>query len=79
MAEPRPGDDPQFKRRAPALYFIIAVKLLKGSLFVTFAIIAYALSDDDLSAELRHALHLLRLNPERRFWADLATQLGRLT
>jgi len=79
MAQPRPGDDPGFKRRAPALYVIIAIKLLKGSLFVTFALLAYTLSDNDLPAELRQVLHFLRLNPERRFWADLATQVGKLT
>jgi uncharacterized membrane protein (DUF2068 family) len=67
------------KKRAPTLYFIIAIKLLKGALFVTLAIMAYALSDNDLPAEYRQWLHNLHLNPERRFWADLATQVGGLT
>jgi len=67
------------KKRAPTLYFIIAIKLLKGSLFVTLAILAYALSDNDLPSEYSRWLHYLHLNPERRFWADLATQVGRLT
>ena len=67
------------KKRAPTLYAIIALKLLKGLLFVTLAIVAYTLSDNDLPAEYRHLLQQLRLNPERKFWADLAVQIGQLT
>jgi uncharacterized membrane protein (DUF2068 family) len=67
------------KKRAPTLYAIIAIKLLKGLLFVTLAIVAYTLSDNDLPADYRHLLQQLRLNPERKFWADLAVQIGHLT
>jgi len=67
------------KKRAPTLYVIIGIKLLKGALFVTLAIIAYALSDNDLPAELHKALHVLRLNPERKFWVDLAQRVSNLT
>jgi len=67
------------KKRAPTLYAIIAIKLLKGLLFVGLAVIAYTLSDNDLPADYRHLLHLLRVNPERKFFADLALQIGRLT
>ena len=67
------------KKRAPTLYVIIAIKLLKGLLFVSLAVVAYTLSDNDLPAEYRHLLQHLRLNPERRFWADLAVQVGHLT
>ena len=67
------------KKRAPTLYAIIAIKLLKGLLFVTLAIAAYTLSDNDLPAEYKDLLHHLRLNPERKFWADVAAQIGHLT
>jgi len=67
------------KKRAPTLYAIIAIKLLKGLLFVSLAIVAYTLSDNDLPAEYQNLLHHLRLNPERKFWADLAVQVGQLT
>jgi uncharacterized membrane protein (DUF2068 family) len=67
------------KKPAPTLYVIIATKLLKGMLFVGLAIAAYTLSDNDLPAELKGFLHHLRLNPERKFWADLAKQVGGLT
>ena len=39
------ADTKFIKRRAPALYVIIAIKFLKGALFVTLAIVVYALSD----------------------------------
>jgi uncharacterized membrane protein (DUF2068 family) len=67
------------KKRAPTLYAIIAIKLLKGLLFVTLAIVAYTLSDNNLPAEYQNVLHHLRLNPERKFWSDLAVQIGHLT
>jgi len=72
-------DTEQIKKRAPTLYAIIAIKLLKALLFVTLAIVAYTLSDNDLPQEYRDFLHHLRVNPERRFWADLARQVGTLT
>ncbi len=67
------------KKRAPTLYVIIAIKLLKGALFVTLAFVAYALSDNNLPTEYQHLLHFLRLNPEKRFWTQLAIQVGQLT
>ena len=74
------GSEPErAKKRAPTLYAIIAIKLLKGALFVTLAIVAYTLSDNDLPSDYHNLLQHLRLNPERRFWADLAVQIGRLT
>jgi uncharacterized membrane protein (DUF2068 family) len=67
------------KKRAPTLYAIIAIKLLKGLLFLTLAVVAYTLSDNDLPTEFQSLLHHLRLNPERKFWADLARQIGSIT
>ena len=73
------GDTPPTRKRAPTLYAIIGMKLLKGLLFLSLGVIAYALSDNDLPAEYRNLLHLLRVNPERRFFTDLATQVGKIT
>jgi uncharacterized membrane protein (DUF2068 family) len=66
-------------KRAPTLYVIIGIKLLKFLLFVTLAITMYTLSDNDLPTEFQNLLHHLRFNPERKFWADLAKQIGQLT
>jgi len=74
-----PGDTQPIKPRAPTLYAIIGVKLLKGATFLALAVIAYTLSDNDLPAEFHSLLQQLRLNPERKFFADLATQIGKIT
>jgi len=74
------GSDTELvNKRAPTLYAIIVIKLVKGLLFLTLAIVAYTLSDNDLPKEFQSLLHHLRFNPERRFWADLAIQVGQLT
>jgi uncharacterized membrane protein (DUF2068 family) len=67
------------KSRAPTLYAIIVVKLLKGALFLSMAWVAYALSDNDLPEEYRHLLHYLRLNPEKKFFSELAVKIGTIT
>ena len=70
-------------KRAPTLYFIIVLKLLKGLIFVSLALSAYMLSDNDLPAEYQRLLHWLNhwthLNPEKRFWIDLSSKVGALT
>lgn len=69
----------EVKKRAPTLYAIIAIKLLKGAFFVGLAIVLYNLSDNDLQYEYQRALRVLHRNPEGRFWTDLAVQVGHLT
>ena len=73
------GDAAPVKKRAPTLYVIIAIKLLKFLLFASLALVAYTLSDNDLPYEYQNLLHHLRFNPERKFWANLAIQIGNLT
>ena len=67
------------KKRAPTLYAIIGIKLIKGALFVSLAVTVYALSDNDLPADFQRVLHYLRLNPEREFFVSLASQLAKLS
>src|SRR5436190_23734012 len=67
------------KKPAPTLYAIIAIKLVKGVLFLTLAIVIYTLSDNDLPADLRTFLQHLRLNPERKFWSDVAHRIGSIS
>jgi uncharacterized membrane protein (DUF2068 family) len=79
VTEAKGDSDNWKKKKAPTLYAIIIIKLLKGSLFLALAIMAYTLSDNDLPAEYKNFLLHLRFNPERKFWADLARQVGTLT
>ena len=67
------------KKRAPTLYAIIGLKLVKGALFVALAIVMYTLSDNNLPEEYQRMLVFLRINPERKFWSELAVTIGALT
>jgi len=67
------------RQRAPTLYLIIAIKLFKGLALVSLAVAAYALSDNNLPVEYRHLLHFFRIDPEKKFWSDLAVQVGKIT
>jgi uncharacterized membrane protein (DUF2068 family) len=72
------------KHKAPTLYAIIAGKFLKGLVFLSIAIFAYLEAERDLPTQYENLLHgpvfrHLRLNPERKFWVDLATRVGDLT
>jgi uncharacterized membrane protein (DUF2068 family) len=67
------------RQRAPTLYGIITVKLIKGALFAIFSMVAYAYSDNNLPDEYRHLLQWLHVNPERQFWVYLAAKVSNLT
>ena|ERR1017187_2597694 len=72
--------DPTFiKKRAPTLYVIIAFKLFKGVLFLLLALGVYNLSDNDLPEEFRQLLQFFHLNPEGRFFHELAAKISRIT
>ena len=66
-------------KRAPTFYAIIAFKILKGALFITLAIFAYTLSDNNLPDEFQKVLHFLQVTPANKFFAHLAETVGRLT
>ena len=70
---------PANKQRAPTLYGIITVKLVKGAVFTILSWVAYAYSDNNLPEEYRHLLQWLHVNPERQFWVYLAAKVGNLT
>ena len=67
------------KKPAPTYYGIIVFKLVKGLLFLSLAWIMWALSDNDLPAEVKNLMHLLRVHPANKFFMHLAEQVGHLT
>ena len=71
--------EPPIKKRAPTLYVIIVMKLLKGALFTGLAVAAYTLSNNDLPAELARLMACLKIDPANEFFARLAVQVGQLT
>ena len=59
----------EVKKRAPTLYVIIAIKLVKGVLLLLLAMGVYSLSDNDLPQEFRELLQFLHIDPEKKFFA----------
>ena len=71
--------NPQGTQRAPTLYGIIAIKLIKGLLFLTLAVTAYTLSNNNLPEDFQRLLRWLHWNPERAFFIKVAEKIGKLT
>lgn len=74
-----PADPTFIKRRAPTLYVISAIKLIKGALLLLLGLGVYSLSDNNLPAEFRQLLQTLHLDPEKKFFTDLAERIGQIT
>lgn len=72
-------DDSFLKKRAPALYAIIAIKLIKGTLLLLLGLGVYTLHDNNLPAEFQEWLEFLHLDPERAFFTALASKLDEVT
>lgn len=66
-------------QRAPTLYAIIAIKLLKGMLLVSAAVTAWVLSDNVLPDEFKKVIMWLHLDPANEFFKNLSVQLARVT
>ncbi|HSY19027.1 MAG TPA: DUF2127 domain-containing protein [Candidatus Acidoferrales bacterium] len=66
-------------KRAPALYFIVGFKLLKGLAALLLALGAYSLTDNNLPDEFRRLLEFLHLDPEKKFFLELADRIGEIT
>ncbi len=65
--------------RAPTLYAIIAVKLLKGILLLLFGLGVLSLVGENLNARLDSFLRWIHLDPENQFFAELGRRLQRIT
>jgi len=67
------------KQRAPTLYVIIAIKLIKGIILLLLALGVYHLSDNDLPDEFRKLLEWLHFDPEKKFFSDLLSKVETIT
>jgi uncharacterized membrane protein (DUF2068 family) len=76
---PGASADPFVKRRAPTLYLIICIKLAKGVLLLLLALGVYSLSDNNLPEEFRQLLQFLHIDPEKKFFSDLAAKVGEIS
>jgi uncharacterized membrane protein (DUF2068 family) len=67
------------KRRAPTLYVIIAIKLGKGLLLLLLAAGVYTLSDNNLPHEFRQFLQFFHIDPEKKFFTQLANKISQIS
>jgi len=77
MAETQQTDS--FKKRAPALYFIVAIKLIKGVALVLLALGVLTLANKNLSDTFDQFLRWVHLDPERSFFQGIGDWLSTIT
>ena len=65
--------------RAPTLYGIILIKIVKGVVFLMLALGVFAMVGQHLGDELDHFLRWVHLDPEMRFFSNLGDRLDRIT
>jgi uncharacterized membrane protein (DUF2068 family) len=73
------GDTEFIRRRAPALWIIIGIKLGKALLLALLAAGFFTLIGRDIGAVFDDALRFVRIDPEQRFFSRLGDQLGKIT
>src|SRR6185312_1187565 len=70
---------PVTKKRAPTLYFIVAIKLIKGIALILLALSIFKLVNKDLPEEFNRFLEWVHLDPERRFFQNIGDWLETIT
>jgi uncharacterized membrane protein (DUF2068 family) len=66
-------------RRAPTLYLIILLKLAKGLGLLLLAAGVYSLHSKNLPQEFRDLLEFFRLDPEKRFFTEVADKISHIS
>ena len=77
MTAPAPVRPP--KKRAPTLYAIVGFKLLKGVITLLLGFGVYSLTDNNLPADFQKLLAFFHLDPEKKFFVDLAVRIATIT
>lgn len=72
LFEPKP-------KRAPTLYFIVAIKLTKGVLLLLLALSIFSLANKDLPDLFNQFLGWVHLDPERSFFQGISDWLDTVT
>jgi uncharacterized membrane protein (DUF2068 family) len=67
------------KKRAPTLYLIVAIKLIKGVALLLLALGVFSLANKDLSDVFDQFLRWVHLDPERSFFAGIGDWLDTFT
>jgi uncharacterized membrane protein (DUF2068 family) len=66
-------------KRAPMLYFIVAIKLIKGAALLLLALGVYSLAKKDLPDLFDQFLRWVHLDPERSFFQGIGDWLDTIT
>jgi uncharacterized membrane protein (DUF2068 family) len=67
------------KNRAPTLYFIVAIKLIKGVALLLLALGVFTLANKDLPDLFDQFLRWVHLDPENRFFSSIGDWLDQVT
>jgi uncharacterized membrane protein (DUF2068 family) len=70
---------PSKKKPAPTLYFIVAIKLVKGLALLATAAGIFSLVGKDLSDTFDQFLRWVHLDPEHRFFSNIGDWLDTVT
>jgi uncharacterized membrane protein (DUF2068 family) len=73
------ADTTFIKKRAPTLYVIIVIKLLKGTLLLLLAFGVYRLSDENLPELFREVVLFFHLDPEKQFFSQIAEKVASIS
>ena len=66
-------------KRAPTVYFIAGIKFLKGIAALLLAIGVYSLRDNDLPEDFHNLLLFLHIDPEKKFFLELADRISEIS
>jgi uncharacterized membrane protein (DUF2068 family) len=69
----------EVKKRAPTLYFIVAIKLIKGVALLLLALGVFSIANRDLSDQFDAFLRWVHLDPERHFFQNIGDWLDTIT
>ena len=67
------------RSRAPTLYAIIGIKLLKGLLLLLLGLGVLSLVGQNLDQRFDQLLRWIHLDPEKKFFADLGSKLQKIS
>ena len=78
MSPDSTGEKPASKN-APTLWIIVAIKLTKGLAVLLLSFGVFQLTTENLPEQFQRLLQFLRLDPEKKFFADLAIRLEEIS
>jgi uncharacterized membrane protein (DUF2068 family) len=73
------ADASPIPKRAPTLYFIAAIKVIKGAMLLLLALSVFTLANKDLPDLFNQFLRWIHLDPERSFFAAISSWLDTVT